>query len=543
MSDVNSDQTIRLFFYILRLLYLSLHFPDREEKNKMIRCHHAEHGEESPGKRMGNEREKVLEPDSIKMFKGMAWMAAGIVGISFIATDVWKICKIVCIALGCVFFAVGVKWIRKYMREYKLFRQFVPKWDAERGMYDKFAQEFNAWQQTEIAPTCCDGDTLYYLRLQKKRLKEKGLSMTNIATPVKGSDFGTSTISRKTLWYTTDMVYEQINRTIRFDNAQKTLYEREVEQVMYNIIVHTPNDEQLSRITMTCPNCGIISPVQTLEEGCRYCGTRFRIVDLFPRVVNVFFLRTTSSATSAGIARRTVFFSMFVVFLVLISVTVIAVGISGKVFLPSALARCFFGAAFCGGIVGILMASLRMFVSIFDRDGMKHVSIWWWLKSKKKITDIMKKYDPYFSFDIFESQIIALVRMAVFADQPEKLACYSAGKRDPRFSDILEMTYTNATCLKHVQMEGNILHMSLRTWWVNYSEKQGKIKKTGDCIDVELSRNVLSMETPGFSITSVECRSCGGSFDAVRQKICPYCGSMYHMENEGWVITDMRLIT
>lgn len=50
------------------------------------------------------------------------------------------------------------------------------------------------------------------------------------------------------------------------------------------------------------------------------------------------------------------------------------------------------------------------------------------------------------------------------------------------------------------------------------------------------------MEPPGFSITSVACPNCGGSFDAVRQKVCPYCGSEYHMENEGWVIEDMRLI-
>ena len=104
------------------------------------------------------------------------------------------------------------------------------------------------------------------------------------------------------------------------------------------------------------------------------------------------------------------------------------------------------------------------------------------------------------------------------------------------------MTYTNATCLNKSWMEGNILHLSLRTWWINYSESKGKVQKTGDCIDVEVSTNVTVMEPPGFSITSAACPHCGGSFDAVRQKNCPYCGSTYHMENEGWVITDMRLI-
>ncbi|MGN0431320.1 MAG: hypothetical protein ACI4EQ_03090 [Lachnospiraceae bacterium] len=484
-------------------------------------------------------RNTVSEPEGMKIFKGLAWMAAGLVGLSFIATSVTVMWKMIFSVLGIIFLGIGGKWIRKYVLEYKAFRQFVPTWDSERGMYDRFAQEFNAWQQDDIVPICCDGDTLYFLKLQKERLRKKGLKMTNRVMPVKGRSFGTATLSRKTPWYMTDMVYEEINRMIRFENAQGPVYEREVEQVMYDIIIHTPNDEQISHITMTCPNCVAVSQVATLEEGCKYCGTRFRITDLFPRVVNHFFLRNTSTATASGVVGRTIFFTIFVVLVVLLSAVIM--GKDG--FLPASLATCFFGAAFCGGLGGLILASLRLLFTLFNRDGMRHVSLFWWANSKKKITDIMKKYDPNFAFDKFEGQIVALIRMAVFTEQPETLACYRGGQRDARFSDILEMTYTNAICLKHVRMEGNILHMSLRTWWVNYSENQGKVRKTGDCIDVTLSRNVAVMEPPGFSITSVACPNCGGSFDAVRQKVCPYCGGEYHMENVGWVIDNMRLIS
>lgn len=483
-------------------------------------------------------RKNVSEPEGMEMFKGLAWIAAGLIGISFIATSVPVMWKMIFGALGIIFFCIGGKGIGKYVSAYKAFQQFVPTWDSSRGMYDKFAKEFNAWQQDDIAPTCCDGDTLYFLKLQKERLKEKGLKMTNQVMPVKGTSYGTAALSRKSSWYTTDMVYENISRTIRFENMQGSIYEREVEQVMYEIIVHTPNDAQLDHITMTCPNCGAVSQVAALEEGCKYCGTKFRITDLFPRVVNLFFLKDRSIAATSGMVRRTIFFTMLTVFVVELS----AVIIGGVGFLPATLATCFFGAALGGGGIGLILADLRLLVSLFDRDGMKHVSLFKRSKSKRKITNIMKKYDSNFAFDKFEGQIVAMVRMAVFAKQPEKLACYRGGQRDERFSDILEMTYTNATCLRHVRMEGNIMHMSLRTWWINYSENQGKVRKTGDCIDVELSRNVAVMEPPGFSITSVACPNCGGSFDAVRQKVCPYCGGEYHMENEGWVIDDMCLI-
>lgn len=483
-------------------------------------------------------RNTVSEPNGMEMFKGLAWIAAGLVGLSFIATSAVLVLKMIFSVLGIVFLGIGGQWIRKYVSAYKAFQQSVPTWDSERGMYDEFAQELNVWYEKDIVPTCCDGDTLYFLKLQKERLKEKGIMMTNQVMPVKGSSYGTATLSRKTPWYTTDMVYEDIHRRIRFHNMQGLIYEREVEQVMYDIIVHTPNEAQLSHITMTCPNCGTVSRVAVLEEGCKYCGTRFRITDLFPRVVNLFFLKTKSTATTMGILWRTIFCSMLAVFVVMLPAVII--GKSG--FLPAKLITCFFATGFCGGLLGVILASLRMLFSLFDRDGMKHVSLYKWSSSRKKITNIMKKYDPNFAFDKFEGQIVALVRMAVFAGQPEKLACYRGGQRDVRFSDILEMTYTNAVCLKHVRMKGNILHMSLRTWWIDYSENRGKIRKTGDCIDVELSRNVAVMEPPGFSITSVACPNCGGSFDAVRQKVCPYCGSEYHMENEGWVIDDMRLI-
>lgn len=482
-------------------------------------------------------RDAGREPGGINLFRGLAFIAVGIIGISSIATPVPMMWKLIFGASGLIFGGIGGMWMKKYVSAYRAFRQFVPVWDRKRGMYDQFAEELNTWYQDGILPACCDGDTACYLELQRERIQQKGLTMNNQVMPVKGRSFGTAVLSRKSAWYTTDMTYEEINRTLRFENSQGTVYERNVEQVMYEVIAHTPNDAQLSHIRITCPNCGALNRVETLEKGCPYCDTRFRMTELFPRVVNLYFLKSKSSASMSGMMTRTTLFCMGVVFLVVFALMIGKDGV-----LPAKLAVSFFAAGFGGGILGYFLAALRLLFSAFDRDGMKHVSVFKWSSSKKKITNYMRRYDSNFSFDKFEGQVVALIRMAVFAEHPERLACYRGGQRDAGFDDILEMTYTNATCLKDMRMEGDILHMSLRTWWVNYSEHQGKVGKTGDCIDVELSRNVSAIEPPGFSITSVACPNCGGSFDAVRQKICPHCESEYHMENEGWVIDNMRLI-
>ena len=61
------------------------------------------------------------------------------------------------------------------------------------------------------------------------------------------------------------------------------------------------------------------------------------------------------------------------------------------------------------------------------------------------------------------------------------------------------MTYTNGMCLKKVRREGSFLHLTLRTWWINYSlspdeEKGNRIIKTGDLIDVTFGRNLAHRE-------------------------------------------------
>ncbi len=485
-------------------------------------------------------RKVVAEPDGAVLFKGAVLMAVGITAVSTVLTEFDPAPKMIFVIVGLVCAVFGVRSVLQYIKDYKAFKAFVPVWDTGRGIYDKFAIELNNWQQGGQVPKCCDGDTAYYLKLQRERLKKKGIQMQDSIMPVKGTGFGTATLSRKSAWYTTDMTYENIHRKMAFVGARGTLYEREVDQVMYEIIAHTPNDAQTENITVTCPNCGSLSPVGTLEEGCRYCGSRFKITDLFPRVVNLYFLKSKSIANTKMILQKTIVATMTVSFLFLTICGILGMKVLSDI--PVLLAAIFFGTLFLGGFLGYILGAVLLVLVQFDTDGQKSISPIKWARTKSKITSTLRKYDPVFSYDKFEGQLVSLIRMATFADRPEELACYRGEKREPRFDDILEMTYTNGTILRKITRDGNKLILSLRTFWVNYSESNGTVNKTGDCIDVVVSRDITKQEKPGFSITSVQCESCGGSFDAVRQRCCPYCGSEYHMENEGWIIEDMKLV-
>ena len=43
----------------------------------------------------------------------------------------------------------------------------------------------------------------------------------------------------------------------------------------------------------------------------------------------------------------------------------------------------------------------------------------------------------------------------------------------------------------------------------------------------------------GFSMTRIECPSCGASFNAILNKHCPHCGREYEMITDDWVMTQL----
>ena len=49
------------------------------------------------------------------------------------------------------------------------------------------------------------------------------------------------------------------------------------------------------------------------------------------------------------------------------------------------------------------------------------------------------------------------------------------------------------------------------------------------------------MQNYALIIHAVNCDSCGASFDAEYENVCPSCGHKYDLQNDDWVITGMVL--
>ena len=247
---------------------------------------------------LSNKKRKleVPAPDTKLLVRGIVLLALGLLGASvYTVEDIDKTPALVFLCIGAALIIAAIISLICYGKQVTAFKKYTPTWEKHRSIFDDFAIELNHWYDSDMRPRSCDGDTSYILRLQKDRMARKGIRMIQHTSPVKRETMGTTRVPRKTSWYTVDLMYEGVDRHLQFQNSTGIIYERVTEDTMYETVVHTPNEQELTRMSMSCPNCGAVSPVAALTEGCPYCRTVFRISDLFPRVTNIFFIRENAS--------------------------------------------------------------------------------------------------------------------------------------------------------------------------------------------------------------------------------------------------------
>lgn len=492
------------------------------------------------GNKITPRKSEVPTPKGIYLARGLGFPAVGMIGFTVAGIeDIDPVPKMIGGAAGLLFCLIGVIHILVYLSQIYKFNKYTPKWDKGRGFFDRFALEMNQMDETGAYPSSCDSDMQYHLKLQRKRLEAMNLRMHSQIFPSK--DEGASTISStvRSPWYSSDINREQIIRKLSFeDTSGRNIYHRNVGYTMSQMVIHSPDDNRCQELRVACPNCGAVVKVGQLEQGCEFCNTRFSIRDLFPYVTNTYFVRSNTSTKNSVVFTVSLLLSIVAVF--------VATLLYGKTHWGYSFAKSLFYAylvgAMGGGFFGLIFADIVLMISASNRDGMCHIPMFKYIGAKSRIGNVVKQYDSSFLYEKFEGQVVSLIKMAVFTEDPDNLASYQPTVRNPQFDRIVDMIYGGVMILQEAHMSGNMLFMTIRTWWCNYAYENGKIEKRGDLIDVTIMRNVANMQAPGFSISAVGCPQCGGSFDAVRQRNCPFCGTAYHMENENWVIADMKLL-
>ena len=392
-----------------------------------------------------------------------------------------------------------------------------------------------------------DRELRYCLEMQRDRIAKRSLSFTDEMTP--GANFKEG-LNQIRSW--TDGQYETswsvgfIDHKKTFSRSNMKTYKHREPQAIFETVVDVRAGEDVSSDTYCCPNCGSVSTIKELQEGCSHCGTAFKMSELYPKVSNYFFTHDPSGR-SDPIWKTIIKFGLY------------ALPITIPLFLLIFVLEDRFGALPNGFqitpkwlifyIIGMVIVSplfgyfIWMF-SIFGAAGRSlatgtpaALSVG---NSRKKFAAKMAKISPEYTFEKFSSRITSLFKLIVFSDNCENLPFYAGGDVSSEFDNVVDCAFTGWMSCKKVKEEGNHVYVIGDLFVENTRDLGDHIKSGREVYRIKAGRRTDVPVTSNFSITKIQCRTCGASFNAFKSKNCPYCGSKSDVACDDWMIYEIR---
>lgn len=415
-------------------------------------------------------------------------------------------------------------------------------WSRSNGsMFERFAVNLEEYTRTGEAPKGGDQDIRYALKLQKERLQNKRLSMQYSFTP-RGHFADKDLDCRR--WsdahYTSQMKVRScaMERTI-FKNGKKE-YANRKNTSFYQTITDVNTPQLAENDTYNCPSCGGVSTFATLQTGCPYCGTCFRMSDIFPVVSNYYFLEDmglTEEEYKARLAKFMIVTGILCFFFMLFRFLFFDGIPEGG--LISFLFTSLLSSAFGGVTMGWLLYTYSLLGKLIWESG-RTLPMLPSLGSRWRFANLMKRYSPDFSYEYFSNKVISLLKAIIFTDNLSELSIYEGAPLDGMFEDVIDVFYVGAMGLKNFRVEGDFCFVTVTVFLDNLYDNGEKIYQRRNKYSIQVKRNLNRPINLHFSIQRLQCKNCGASFDATKEKHCPSCGSAYHLEYEDWVVTQIK---
>ena len=412
------------------------------------------------------------------------------------------------------------------------------------ALRDSFINEITRFYDDGTEPEHASADMRYYLHQHEKRLADMGVKLQRRYTIT--PDGAKATRSKNRPPYTASLSFIECDSSTQITNAstQKIMKKHKRSASIFYTNILDRADAQ--NAAYECPNCGHHATLAIFSNGCPMCGTRFQMKQLFPCVSNFYLL--SQMVDNKAVNK----------FIPTVKTLAIILGLGVGAYTgyslwnqvdPQYLAIVFgIGAALLAGLVGFL--ALYMIFSIFfaifmmtrmTTRAISTADVQSAAMTKNSLTKAMQRFDPEFSYDLFEGKVISLFRAIAYSEDRTNMSIYRGDPNLPGFDDIIDIDYRGAMKFLNLSVQnGNDLVLLVRLYMYNTYLINGKIVQKKEDYNMTLVKKLTARENYGFSIHAVNCKTCAASFDAMHLLQCPTCGTPYHLEEEDWVVVGLK---
>lgn len=418
-----------------------------------------------------------------------------------------------------------------------------PTSDTTRGaspktIFEKFVQELTGFTCTGTPPAHGNQDVKYSLELQQNRLKNKNLMMQYNITPrghfAEGGGLGKSWSDAH---YISRMEYRTCRLSRVFYRNQKKVYEKGQDSIFYEIITDVHDGCGVEEDVYTCPNCGAVSTIGELQNGCSYCSTFFQMPDLFPKVTNFFFIKDnggTKKEVNGSIAKTMVPCMLLSVIGCILYFYTHLDRVDGSL-VRGVISGTLSGLVF-DAIAGYFLWAILKLADLFKQAGRAMPMVVNATGAGKRFESRMRQYSPEFSFAYFSDKVVSMLKMMIFSDNVQELPIYEGTPVKGRFENIVESTYTGAVALKSFRMQQKYCYVTADVYMEDIYDTGNRMYSRNDKFRLSLRKNMSTPINMHFSVKQIQCKGCGSSFDATRHRSCPSCGRKFQLGEEDWVI-------
>lgn len=405
--------------------------------------------------------------------------------------------------------------------------------------YKAFVRQLSNWYNGGELPELAGQDLRFTLELQRQKLRSLGLDILYTLNNNSLSKINVSGISFSDRLFTNSIVCGDMGLTRSVSSDQNQLYQNTADINLSAVIQSLKTDTQPGAdMALCCPHCGAPSSLGELESGCKYCGTKFLMSELFPKVMNYFVNERYDREKSSAKNKHELKVLLTASILPMIIVEIISYVLQGRS--PSMIFDIIYGifaGILCGGMIGFLVFGFK---KLFETLGLMKTGLSGSAHTASTLiyANKIKKYDPEFSSEYFRDKIMSLFKMAVYSTNASELACCRC-QCPEKAADIIEAQLFNFN-INSCKITDQVCDAEVTLFLDCLHVVKGKIKSRTDKFRMRIRKHIKSPTELGFSFAAAKCASCGASFDARNVKACPYCGSAYSHEEHDWIVTDIK---